>query len=52
MRDKRNPSIANRGNGHDWTIGGGIIVCARCGKYVDEADEQEDPAVCWAEVEQ
>lgn len=50
MRDKRKLSLANRSNYHDWTIGGGIIVCARCGKYVVEVDGQEDPAVCWADV--
>lgn len=38
---------------HNWisvNIGGeSVCMCDRCGKTFDEADDQEDPIICWGE---
>jgi hypothetical protein len=39
---------------HDWIISRGaedVVVCANCGKTVDEADECEYPGHCHGEVD-
>lgn len=35
---------------HDWALTPDGIVCRNCGKGVDEADNQEEPAAVWAGV--
>lgn len=49
MRDKRD-FIARALAEHNCTSVWGYVVCKNCGKTADEVGEQEEPAVCWAEV--
>jgi hypothetical protein len=47
---QRRRASANQ-DAHKWQLHDGDYICANCGKTADETAEQDEPGVCWAQVE-